>query len=102
MKFKCERCGYCCTLRVRLSFLELLRIISRGYKKKDFAVKDMKKRNCIRQHENGDCYFLVRKGRKTSCKIYDIRPKMCRAYPGYIKGKCKSVNPAVRASLKSS
>jgi len=99
MKFKCNRCGYCCTLRVRLSFLELLRIRLKGYKKKDFVVKDTKKRNCIKQLENQDCYFLIRKGEKTACKIYNIRPKMCREYPGYIKGTCRQVNPAVREYL---
>lgn len=77
---RCERCGHCCTLRVRLSFFELLRILLRGYR--DFTVKDMKGRNCIKQLENKDCYFLIRKGKKTACKIYAIRPNMCREYPG--------------------
>jgi len=78
----CKRCGYCCTLRVRLSFIELLRILFKGYRKKDFIIKDMMRRNCIKQFENKDCYFLIKKNGKTACKIYDIRPKMCREYPG--------------------
>ena len=100
MKFRCERCSYCCTLRVELGFFELFRILLKGYKKKDFAVKNMLKKNCIKQFKNHDCYFLIREDGKASCRIYDIRPKTCRKYPGYVKGTCKKVNPAVREYLK--
>ncbi len=98
--FKCDRCGYCCTLRARLSFIELLRILLKGYKKKDFVIKDMQGRNCIKQFKNNDCYFLIRKGKKTACKIYNIRPKMCREYPGDIKGRCKDKIPDVKEYLR--
>lgn len=99
MKFKCERCGYCCTLRVRLSFIELLKILLKGYKKKDFIIKDMQKRNCIKQLKNNDCFFLARKGKTTSCRIYGIRPKMCRAYPGFEQGRCKDKVPEIKGYL---
>jgi Fe-S-cluster containining protein len=97
--FKCDRCGYCCTLRARLSFIELLRILLKGYKKKDFVIKDMKGRNCIKQLENKDCYFLTRKNGKTYCRIYKIRPKMCREYPGFEQGRCQDKIPEVKEYL---
>jgi Fe-S-cluster containining protein len=72
----CNRCGYCCTLRVRLSFPEYLRILLAG--KMDFTEKDTKGKRCIKM-PGQRCFFLEA---KNFCKIYSIRPKMCRDYPG--------------------
>lgn len=90
-KFKCKRCGYCCTLKVKLSLLELLRIIALGYEKKDFVEKNVKGRNCIKLI-NDKCYFLTKKNNKPFCKIYRYRPRMCREYPGLETGACKATN----------
>ncbi len=76
MPSNCNRCAYCCTLRVRLSFLEYLKILLKGYR--NFTEKDLKGRRCIKLPDN-KCYFLEN---KNFCKIYSIRPKMCREYPG--------------------
>jgi len=75
-----KSCGYCCTLRVRLSFLDILRIMKAGHKRKDFIEKDLKGKPIIKMN-NGKCYFLYRKNKKARCKIYDNRPKICSTYP---------------------
>ncbi|MBR9691769.1 YkgJ family cysteine cluster protein [Candidatus Woesearchaeota archaeon] len=75
MPSNCSRCAYCCTLRVRLSLLEYLRILLKGYR--DFTEKDTKGRKCIKLPDK-KCFFLE----NNNCKIYSIRPKMCREYPG--------------------
>jgi uncharacterized protein len=76
-KFHCTRCSYCCTLRVKLSFIDYLRIFLAGYRR--FTIKNAAGQRCIKQRENKDCIFLDRN--PIRCKIYKIRPKMCREYP---------------------
>ena len=71
----CNKCAECCKLRVKLSLLEYLRIRLKGYK--DFTEKNAQNQRCIKM-PNDKCFFLS----KNSCKIYNIRPKMCREYPG--------------------
>ena len=79
--YECKKsCGYCCTLRVRLSLLDIIRIMKAGYKKKDFLDKDLKGKPVIKMIK-GKCYFLYRKNGKARCKIYESRPKTCRIYP---------------------
>jgi len=90
--FKCEKCGYCCTLRVRLSLLEFLKIYFKG--KRNFSEKGSNNKRYIKI-ENNKCFFLTKKDKKPFCKIYQYRPKMCREYPGDIKGTCKESNPDV-------
>jgi len=75
MPSNCDRCAKCCSLRVRLSFFEYLRILLKGYT--GFTEKDIKGRKCIKM-PLGKCFFLE----GNECKIYPIRPKMCREYPG--------------------
>ncbi len=84
--FKCKRCGYCCTLRARLRLVDIFKIMNLGHKKKEFVDKDAKGRSFIKLI-NGDCYFLRKKGKKTSCKIYNTRPKVCRQYPSELQIK---------------
>jgi Fe-S-cluster containining protein len=77
---KCRRCGYCCTLIPVISFSEMLRIMLHGHI--NFTEKDIKGKLCIKL-VGKDCYFLERNDdRTTSCKIYSIRPKVCRDFPG--------------------
>ena len=85
-KWKCKHCGYCCTLRVRLSFKEYLKILLLGYK--NFTEKDGLGRRCIKLPDD-KCFFLTKKNNKPFCKIYKHRPKMCREYPGLEYGTCK-------------
>jgi len=77
-KFNCKCCGYCCTLIPKISFLEMLKIWVNGYK--GFTTRDGSGRRCIRIVA-GDCFFLERKGKFSSCKIYNLRPRVCRDYP---------------------
>lgn len=85
-KFKCERCGYCCTLQVKVSPAEIKIIKKLGYK--DFLTKD----NQIKQKDNRDCFFLIRQKNNTNCKIYAHRPQMCKEY--LFKDKlCQDANP---------
>lgn len=75
---QCKRCTYCCTLSAKLSLFEYLRILLKGYK--DFADRNAKGQRHLKLINN-KCYFLKDK----HCKIYNIRPKMCREYPGVDK-----------------
>ncbi len=79
-EFKCKRCGYCCSLKVRLGMIDLFKITRLGYKADDFSEKDKEGRTVIKLI-NGDCYFLGRTGNKPFCKIYNARPKVCRNFP---------------------
>ena len=76
--FNCKRCGYCCTLIPKITVFEAFRIWFRGYR--NFTSKDGVGRLCIKL-VNNDCFFLERKGKVSSCKIYNFRPKVCRDFP---------------------
>ena len=78
----CDRCGYCCTLRVKLSWLDILRIKKVGFSPKQYLIKDVNNKNTIKL-VNGDCFFLERHNNTTFCKIYNHRPKVCRNYPSW-------------------
>ena len=81
VKFRCLDCGYCCTLKVKLSLIEFLKIYIHGFR--NFYSKNSRKELVIKSRKNGDCHFLDRsKNSKTKCLIYNLRPKMCREYPG--------------------
>jgi Fe-S-cluster containining protein len=74
-KFKCLRCGKCCSLRVDLSEEDIKRIRKAGYK--NFF--DKKKRlNKV----NGYCIFLTLKKGVTSCKLEtSAKPEICKKFP---------------------
>tara|TARA_Y100000310_G_scaffold271648_1_gene286248 strand:- start:62 stop:382 length:321 start_codon:yes stop_codon:yes gene_type:complete len=96
--FKCERCGYSCTLKVVLTKEEIKTIQNLGYT--DFYETDKNSKVCLKQTKEHDCIFLERDKDKTTCKIYPSRPKPCENYPPYPQDKlCKEFNPAVRAYL---
>lgn len=92
--FTCNQCGECCKIVVKLSKEEINKIKNRGYK--DFLVNDpikSGKNNCLKRI-NGICIFSTKKENKYYCKIYDIRPKICRLYPFINKNiKISSCNP---------
>jgi len=99
--FKCDRCGYCCTLTANISWFDIFRIIrNTNYKYSDFVVKDMAKKKCIKQKKNKDCLFLIRRGKTTACKVYEHRPKVCREYPGFEEGTCISKTPDIKEYLR--
>jgi len=76
-KVDCNRCGYCCTLITKITFLEKLRIMLRGH----FNFTDKDSTGRVLKRVNGDCTFLTRKDGLAICNIYNIRPQVCRDFP---------------------
>jgi Fe-S-cluster containining protein len=73
-KFKCLRCGRCCSLKVKLSKEDIKRLEKAG--KKDFIEgKHWLKRI------NKYCQFLEIKNGKSRCLVYNSRPEICRNWP---------------------
>ena len=83
-KFKCRNCGYCCTQIVIPTKKEINQIQKAGYDPEDFLERDRNKRQRIKM-KNYYCYFLGLSKGETFCRIYHIRPKVCRQYP-FFKG----------------
>jgi len=84
-KWKCIRCGYSCTLRVKINAFEWLRIFLQG--KRNFSEIGFNKKLQLK-HTNGHCILLKKKDGKPYCSVYNNRPKMCRNYPGLEFGRC--------------
>jgi len=64
------------------------RIEKAGYNKEEFVYTD-NLGNKYTKDKGGWCMFL-KKGKTSSCIIYDLRPKICRLYPTrLINGSCK-------------
>ena len=88
--FKCRRCGECCN-PPRLYEGDIKRIRKEGYK--DFVYTDDLRNTYIRDND-GKCMFL-KKGKVSSCSIYEYRPETCRQYPSELNdGDCKPVELA--------
>jgi Fe-S-cluster containining protein len=79
--FKCYHCGYCCTQAVRLGEEDIINITNKGYAKKEFIDSTFFKGGISIKLVNGFCYFLKIEHGLSSCKIYSIRPLVCRSYP---------------------
>lgn len=75
----CKRCGYCCSLKVKLSLVDILRLWIGGFRLKNYADKNPVNEICVRM-VGKDCYFLRRNGKKSYCIAYKYRPKICRNY----------------------
>ena len=73
-KFKCLRCGRCCSLRVKLTNEDIERLKKSG--KKNF-IENKKWLKRI----NGYCMFLEIKDGKAKCSAYNSRPEICRWWP---------------------
>lgn len=96
-----KRCGYCCTLRVRLSWLDILRIVfCAGYRYSDFVERDSSGRKVIKMIGK-HCYFENREGRKSSCLVYKYRPRVCRIFP-FFNENIKSCEEIKRFNQKFS
>lgn len=92
----CSHCPvghFCCTLKVRLSFRDRLRIfLHTRMRTKTYAERLLDDSGWGIKLVNGDCYFLKRtKEHSTShdngdhayCTIYSARPKICRQFPHF-------------------
>ncbi len=76
-KFRCIRCGRCCSLKVRLTKDDIKRL-------KKFSIDKhiiLKKGKPYIRQINGYCPFLNIKGGRASCSCYEDRPEICRTFP---------------------
>ena len=78
-EFNCTDCTACCKFRVSLSKEDIARIKT----KKEYVEEEKGKKYIKRV--NGYCIFMNIKEGKSSCSIYEMRPKICREFP---KIKC--------------
>lgn len=109
LRFKCERCGNCCTdqntivnvtfsdiQRIKdaldLTLEELNHILAFYIFEEEMSEEDRKKMVVspvetekglafvgLRKKSDGSCYFYNRKSKK--CRIYKARPDFCRTFP---------------------
>ena len=86
--FKCKRCGDCCRVVPHLTDNDISRIKKLGFKE-GFFVERIGNINLMRI-EKDKCVFL-NDGKRTSCKIYNSRPRICRLYPTELRkdGDCR-------------
>jgi len=76
----CKKCGYCCTLAVKLSSDDIDRIKRKGFHEGHF-IEHMGQSRVLRM-VNNYCIFLEIKKGIAGCQVYDARPKNCVEYPG--------------------
>ncbi len=93
--FKCDRkCADCCRyLTVKVTKKEIEKIKKEGYDE-FFEYDDHIRSNVLRLTDKG-CIFLGKKGDRYYCKIYRIRPKVCRKYPFVKSDRIESCKPAL-------
>lgn len=86
VSFECQRCGQCCgdisrkKRKILLLKSEVKRIADiAGLREEGFAVKLPANGpyRYVMKKKGGKCVFLER----NSCKIYPLRPLVCRTYP---------------------
>src|SRR3989338_6250988 len=87
--FRCDSCAQCCkAFDVKLFKEDIRRIKKAGYDEDFFMEPDgisRKPNDYVLRKQNGQCVFLGKRSGKYYCKIYDIRPKICRKYPFFGK-----------------
>src|SRR3989338_9711329 len=86
----CAQCPvghFCCTLKVRLSFWDRIRIfLHKGLRTKTYADRLFDGSGWGIKLVNDDCYFLKRLPEgKAFCTIYNARPKTCRQFPHFFE-----------------
>jgi Fe-S-cluster containining protein len=94
--FKCDRtCADCCKyLTVKLDKKDINKIKKAGYDQDFFLKFDNFIESPVLKLTDKGCIFLIKKDSYYYCKIYDIRPKVCRDYPfinSNIVESCKPV-----------
>jgi Fe-S-cluster containining protein len=113
-QIKCEPqiCGAaCCHNEIGLNLYDMIRLINAGHQ--DSITNKPNPRGIpgfhmpipayipILKKENGKCIFLSDELR---CKIYDIRPDICRFYPYTKNSRCKfptNLSPEEKAGIKA-
>ena len=84
----CSNCpvnNFCCTLKVRLSMKDRLRIFwHHRLRTKQYADKLFDNSGWGIKLVNGDCFFLKRpKDKPAYCSIYNARPDICKKFPHF-------------------
>jgi Fe-S-cluster containining protein len=96
--FRCLRCADCCKhLIVKLYKGDISKIKKEGYG--DFFVYDNHIKSNVLKQKNFKCVFLSKKKGEYYCKIYSIRPKVCRGYPFVENKKVDSCKPMIFGKL---
>jgi Fe-S-cluster containining protein len=85
LRFRCTRCGKCCTGEPGFVWVEDWEIKAiaafRGETIADFTALHTRKGYrgvTLREKANGDCIFY---DREQGCTIYPVRPRQCRTWP---------------------
>lgn len=85
----CAHCPvghFCCTLKVKLSMWDRVRIfLATGLRTRTYADKFFDNKGWGIRLVKGDCYFLKREGSKAYCTIYKARPTICRTFPHFFE-----------------
>ena len=95
----CSHCpvnNFCCTLKVKLSVKDRLRIFwHHRLWTKQYADRLFDNRGWGIKLVDGDCFFLrrPRDGKPAYCSIYDARPDICRKFPHFYEdiSDCRDV-----------
>ena len=72
---RCNRCGACCKILVKVLPLDIKRLEKHGYSEREIIRDD-----CLRLN-NGGCVFLRKNGSSYRCAVHDFRPRACRRFP---------------------
>lgn len=89
LQFTCTQCGNCCSGAPGYVYVNAAEIRALAeYLKLDvisFRRKHVRKvgdYRSLKEHENGDCEFLVRtEDGKSRCSVHPARPLQCRTWP---------------------
>jgi Fe-S-cluster containining protein len=85
LRFRCTRCGNCCTGPPGVVWVEPEEIAAiaefRGEKveeTRDLHTRVVGRDRSLREKANGDCVFY---DRERGCTIYPVRPRQCQTWP---------------------
>jgi Fe-S-cluster containining protein len=85
LRFRCTRCGHCCTGSPGYVWVTEKEIESiagcRGetpYQTQALFTRQVGRRRSLREKSNGDCVFY---DRSLGCTVYESRPVQCRTWP---------------------
>jgi len=92
-EFVCDRtCAECCKyLTVKLNKKEIETIKEAGHS--NFYIYDKEINSNVMKWTDDGCLFLGKKEGEYYCKIYSIRPEVCRKYPFVEKDSIESCKP---------
>lgn len=85
LRFRCTRCGNCCTGEPGFVWVnaEEVTAIAEYRQESEEEIREVYSRatprgRTLREKANGDCVFF---DRKKGCTIYPVRPRQCRTWP---------------------